>query len=141
MRRDINVAYGQVNHVGAHGIVSCPRPCVGQSNTFGAYQSRAFIPMSVISSHRRNSVAWCTIRPRRPHSWQREPFLKGLTARCSSLFRFLNQNRVIFIPFMRSIPRSNFRLLAGFFLPVDTNLQRKLGPCLHMKSSHYINLK
>ena len=82
------------------------------------------MPMRVRSSHLRSSVVWRTIRARRPHCGQRQPFLYGLTVRCNSLSRFLNQNRGIFMPFRRSILFSNFRLLTGFFSFWSTPINR-----------------
>ena len=86
--------------------------------------------MSVRSSQRRNSVVRHTIRPRRPHAGQRQPFLYGLTARCNSLLRFLNQKSVIFIPFRRSILYSNFRLLTGFSSFLLTSIYRGNEACV-----------
>ena len=81
--------------------------------------------MRARSSHRRSSVVWCTIRPRRPHSGQRQPFLYGLTARWSSLSRCMNRKSVIFRLFRRRIVHSNFRLLTGFSSFLSTPNQQR----------------
>ena len=54
-----------------------------------------------------------TIGQRRSHFGQRQPILKGLTQRCSSVSRCWNEQAVIFRSFRRSIFVSNVRSLMG----------------------------
>ena len=106
------------------GMVSCTRAWVGQRISLGVYQSSTFRPMRVRSSQRRGAAACHTIRPRRPQCGQRQPFLYGLTARCSSLSRCLKSKRVIFMPFRCRILHSNFRLLTGLSSFSSTPINR-----------------
>jgi len=83
------------------------------------------MPMRALSSHRRRSLAWCTIRPRRPHAGHRQPFLYGVTATCNSCSRSLSQVLVTFKFFRRRIWLSNFMLLTGFSSFVSTQFSTR----------------
>ena len=74
-------------------------------------KDRVLRPKRATSSQDRASWAWRTMGQRRSHTGQRQPFLKGLTHRCSSVSRCLNEKAVIFRSFRRKIFASNVRRL------------------------------
>ena len=91
---------------------------------------RTLRPRIATSSQDRASWACRTIGPRRSHFGQRQPFLKGLTQRWSSVSRCLNAKAVIFRSFRRSIFASNVKLLMGFLSLSISGQQLRGDPCL-----------
>ena len=111
-------------------MASCTSPWVGQRISLGAYQNRVLRPKIATSSQDRASWAWRTMGQRRSQCGQRQPFLKGLTQRWSSVSRCLNEKAVIFRSFRRSIFASNVRLLMGFLSLSISSQQLRGDPCL-----------